>query len=360
MPAAVTANLFILGSLALAATLHTLDPDLYYRSVQEDEILEWSTFWAFVLAAMAYAAAAHSQRRLTGDLPWFFAGVALFCGVVAMEEISWGQRLIGYRPPSYFLEHNFQQELNLHNIGDDWIRQWAYMGVVLGYGVALPILWLAPPLRQLAQRIGLSAPPTALVPAYAATGIVYIIYPWTHSGEWSELMLGLAMLFTALRHWSPALRSRSITIAFGMTCLLGAATAQAWSQLAGTRPEQLEGARVELRALSTDLAKPRSHKRCGIHKRMYSYVEKYDQRHLFEGEFSKLVDTGLPAERAKFFLDPWNSPYWFKHVCAEDGSRRAILVYSFGPNRHRDSSRWEVLDDDLAGWVSRPSPLDER
>jgi hypothetical protein len=116
---------------------------------------------------------------------------------------------------------------------------------------------------------------------------------------------------------------------------------------------------VELRALRADLAMPRSYKRCGIHKRMYSYVEKYGQRHLFEGEFSKLVATGLPVERAKFFLDPWNSPYWFKHVCAEDGSRRAILVYSFGPNRHRDSSRWEVVEDDLAGWVSRPSPPEE-
>ena len=28
------------------------------------------------------------------------------CFVVAMEEISWGQRLFGYRAPAYFLGHN--------------------------------------------------------------------------------------------------------------------------------------------------------------------------------------------------------------------------------------------------------------
>jgi hypothetical protein len=356
---AIVANLFICGLPLLAAVLFNLHSDLYYRSVQEDEVLEWSTFWAFVSASVAYGAAARSQRVRIGDLPWFLSGVALFCAFVAMEEISWGQRLFGYRPPSYFLENNFQQELNIHNIGGDRLRQWSYMGIVIGYGIAMPVLWLAAPLRQLGERIGLVAPSPATIPAFAATATVYIAYPWTFSGEWSELMLGLAMLFTAMAHIDPRVRARSIASACVATWALGAGTAQAWFQLAGSTADQLEGARVELRALRSDLAKARSYKECGIHKRVYSYVEKYEQQHLLDGEFAELVAAGLPAERARFFLDPWNSPYWFKHVCAKDASRRAILVYSFGPNRHRDSTRWEVIEDDLAGWVSRPEPVEE-
>jgi hypothetical protein len=194
-----------------------------------------------------------------------------------------------------------------------------------------------------------------LIPSYLASAIVYVIYPWSHSGEWSELMLGTAMLVTAMLQLDSRIRARSIAISLLIIGLLGAGTAQAWFHLAGTRPEQLEGARVELRALRNDLAQARSYKHCGVHKRVYSYVEKYEQNHLFEGEFAGLVENGLPVERARFFLDPWNSPYWFKHVCAGDGSRRAILVYSFGPNRRRDSTRWEIVEDDLAGWVSRPT-----
>jgi hypothetical protein len=83
-------------------------------------------------------------------------------------------------------------------------------------------------------------------------------------------------------------------------------------------------------------------------------MEAYDQQHLLNGEFASLRAKGLPEERADFFLDPWNSPYWVRHVCSDDRTQRAIYVYSFGPNRKRDSSAWEIVEDDLAAWVSRP------
>ena len=48
---ALGTNGFVVAILALAATLHAFDPDLYYRNVQEDEALEWTSFWFFALAA---------------------------------------------------------------------------------------------------------------------------------------------------------------------------------------------------------------------------------------------------------------------------------------------------------------------
>lgn len=45
---ALVANLLVLATLAFAALQNEYDPDLYYLSVQEDEYLEWATFWAFL------------------------------------------------------------------------------------------------------------------------------------------------------------------------------------------------------------------------------------------------------------------------------------------------------------------------
>jgi hypothetical protein len=47
LPAALLANAAAIGPLALLAILSDRQPDLFYRSVQEDEWLEWASFWAF-------------------------------------------------------------------------------------------------------------------------------------------------------------------------------------------------------------------------------------------------------------------------------------------------------------------------
>ena len=85
---ALTANAIILGVLCYVGVLHETDFDRYYRSLQEDEVLEWATYWAFIGASLVFAVAAVRQRRAGVPLPWFLAGVSLFCFVVGMEEIS--------------------------------------------------------------------------------------------------------------------------------------------------------------------------------------------------------------------------------------------------------------------------------
>ena len=354
----IVANALVLAALGYGAALFLWNPDFYQRSVQEDEYLEWTTFWAFVLAGIAYVSAGLRYRRTQGRIPWFFAGLALFCGLVAMEEISWGQRLFAYRPPVYFLEHNFQQELNLHNVVEDDLRQAAFLAVVLGYGAVLPLLFLLAPAHRAFSRIGVVAPPLLIAPAFIATGIVYQVYPWSHTGEWAEAMLGLAMLSVALVHAGRG--SAAWLGGAGLaTWLLGVATASAWWLVMADDPARVAAAEVELRALRADLASARTRSSCGLHKRVYGMVEKYHLNHLYTGEFAALTTGGLPEERAGFFLDPWNSPYWIRHECSRDGSRRAIFVYSFGPNRLRDSTDWEIVDDDLGAWVSGPGTVVE-
>ncbi len=360
------ANLFILGTVAYAAVLNSEYPDLYYLSVQEDEYLEWSSFWAFLLASGAYLRSATGHRLATHPFPWFLFGVALFCFFVAMEEISWGQRLFGYRAPAYFLEHNFQQELNIHNVVETGYRKLALKVVIVGYGIVLPLAVQFRFLKRWFERLDIVAPNIALLPAFAGTFLVYSLYPWKHSGEWVELMLGLSFLFSALRmplgnrSGSQSVRvdqygsSKITAVVFVAVVSLGLISGAASRLQRDEHPENLEAARIEVEAISRDFETGLARTRCNLHKRLYTFVEKYHQTGLFKGSYSRLQAQGLPAERAEFFLDPWNSPYWIRDRCNKQTSTRIVFVYSFGPNRRRDSTRTELRGDDIGSHISLP------
>ena len=355
---ALTANGLVIGTFAYAFILVGAAPDHYYLSVQEDEYVEWASFWAFLAASGLFLRSAVRQRRLRHNLPWFLTGLALFCFVVAMEEISWGQRIIGYRPPVYFLEHNFQQELNLHNVVDTSLRKLGLKVIILGYGVVLPIVALAPGVKRLLDVTGIVVPPASMIPSFLLVFATYQIYPWKHSGEWVELMLGLGFLFVALatpeeQDEKPGMTASvpALMIAWLAVVLLGVSTAGASRFYRNALPENVDAARQEVEALRSDFEDRRVRTRCGVHKRLYTYVQKYEQTHLLEGAFARLQTQGLPEERADFFLDPWNSPYWVRDTCATRSEQRRVFVYSFGPNRKRDSTRSEIRGDDIGAFV---------
>ncbi|MFN2517287.1 MAG: hypothetical protein ABR556_13850 [Pyrinomonadaceae bacterium] len=118
--------------------------------------------------------------------------VALFCIFVAGEEFSWGQRLLGFYSPEYFLANNFQQELNLHNLPGSFLKpKWILIIALAGYGVLLPLVW-----RYVRQShrfltfVGASAPPMPLIPWFIAAIAILMWYPLTLTGEWVELFAG--------------------------------------------------------------------------------------------------------------------------------------------------------------------------
>ena len=359
------ANLLAILPLIVVFWLSESNRDAFYQAVQEDEFLEWATVWAFAVAAVVFAIAAIRQRKAGAAVPWFLAGVSLFCLFVAGEEISWGQRVLGYRPPAYFLAENFQQELNVHNVVDTSFRKLGLKAVILGYGVVLSLLALAPPVRRLFDRLAVVAPPWTLAPAFLVTFFSYQSYPFKFAGEVVELMLGLAFLFAGL-HAAESLggpddsRRRGLgrmAVAVGVVIALGIAAAAFSRMKRDAAPEILQAAATELEALEGDFLamarrnRGRSATRCGLHKRVFSFVEKYDADYLYEGAFAALAEQGLPEQRAEFFLDPWNTAYWVRDECKRREGRRIIFVYSFGPNRKRESTEWEVRGDDIGAII---------
>jgi hypothetical protein len=209
-----TSTLDFLGKMIAApGDLPGAEPsDFYYQSVQEDEYLEWATFWGFAFAAFVGWFAAWRQWRSVRQVPWFLVGVGLFSLVFALEEISWGQRVFSYRPPVYFLEHNFQQEFNVHNVIGTSTRKLLLKIIILSYGVVLPALALFPPIRRIFARTAVVVPPVATIPAFYVAYHLYQFYPWKFTGELVELMLAFGFLFAAVEavaSCTPGSRARS-------------------------------------------------------------------------------------------------------------------------------------------------------
>jgi hypothetical protein len=367
---ALLANLILLGLLGTFAWLEAAYPNAYYRSVQEDQALEWASFYSFFVAGGVFAIAARRRRRATGTLPWFFIGLAVFCVLVAMEEISWGQRVFGHRPPDYFLAENFQQELNLHNMASTDVRMNAFRGIILGYGVLLPLIGVIPFFRRLFGRLAIVPAPIELTPSMFAMFWLHFWYPWKFTGEVVECALGFGFLFVAIANatrFSEGRGRSSLVRSVGLIALVVVLTFTTawWSQNRQSGdPANLELAKIESEALGDDLETLGEAKgklvitKCGIHKRVYTLVQKKDYaRPLQDMSFVGLAERGLPEARAEFFLDPWNSPFWIRDRCDKKTGRRVVFVYSFGPNRIRDSSRWEIRGDDIGHYVVRePNP----
>jgi len=334
--------------------MQTLDQNLYYLVVQEDGYVEWATFWAFLLAGAVYW---YRALRLGFEFSndWFLLSLAVFCLFVALEEISWGQRIVGYRPPEYFLESNFQQELNVHNVMDSDLRELALRLIIFGYGAALPAIMLVPKVGDALRGLGIMPPPARIMPAFLVTGVGQATYPFKFTGEWIELMLGLCFLFPALaiaRTGAPQTRPAGrVLLAFAVIVAGGAASATATRLQRDHGQGYARAVQAELEALRTDFISGLVHSRCGVHKRLFSFAEKYGQTDLYSGEFARLAERGLPEQRAAYLLDPWNNAYWLRDICATGERERLTYVYSFGPNRRRDSTKWEIGGDDIAIFI---------
>lgn len=352
-----------LATILLFKILRDVDEGLYFRLVQEDEILEWATFWAFLFAAGAWGFAARRQWRLGRGFSWAQMCLALFCLLVALEEISWGQRLLSYRPPVYFLEHNEQLELNFHNVLSATIRDVAFVSLVTLYGIFLPFYVGRASRRQ--KPWAKVVPPVALVPVFLATLIFYVFPQWPMMQEIVELTLGQGFLYVTvgvvLAGWKSDGQARQrarweiIALLVVTMAVASAGAACAALQRAARRDDvaNITAARIELDTIRRDfLGLLTTHgqsfpESAGFEQRLYTFVVLNRERSLERGAFAQLTERGMPPERAHFFLDPWNSSYWIRDHYSADRESRTLAVYSLGPNCRRDSTPDEIRGDDL-------------
>lgn len=317
-------------------------PDRYWDAMQEDRVVEWWTALLFLAAGVIALQRAIRQRRL-GD-----ALVGLFCLFVAGEEVSWGQRLIGYMPPAAFLEHNTQQELNLHNFRDVLGQpKWLLAGILAGYGVLVPVAARVQLGRRALDAVRLTAPPLEATPWFAAAIALLAWYPVEFTGEWVETLAGGLFLAT--------LGGRAGTVApTAVVALAAAVVLSLASARRAASPELLACARDEVRALSAELASnatARLRRMRRVHKRVWTAVQdgyiRGDAARALGGISCRGIDVDATARRRRFLVDPWGTAYWLV-AARETSETRELVVYSFGPNRRRDGEAGLGGGDDIA------------
>jgi len=309
-------------------------PDRYNLLVQEDRLVEWATVWLFLAAGLIGLRHSIRHRRIFDGL------VALFCLFVAGEEFSWGQRLLGFYSPEYFLANNFQQEVNIHNLPGSFLKpKWIFIIALAGYGVLLPLLSRWRRTHRLREVAGASAPPIQLMPWFIAAILLMLWYPLKLTGEWVELLAGsLFLVATGLRPKMLWL-GLSLTVVFAFVMIgLGTALER------GRDVARLPCARAEVESLLNDVisggaATNKLWRRSSVHVRIWTAItEGYltrDRIHEFDGTRCEGGAAQNIGVRHEYGIDPWGTAYWLSVEKLSDEERQ-VIIYSFGPNRQRD------------------------
>jgi hypothetical protein len=179
-----------------------VDIDSLNYHALEDGIIENLTAVLFLLASIAMGIAtwrhpiARSKRsrwRL-----FFLLGWVLLFFVFAGEEISWGQRIFGFKTPDFLKDNRGgQDELNVHNVA--WVNEfmggkYRWMSVlVLTTGVLMPLAKRSAPVRRVFAKIGMPVVQLHYVTLFLG-GYLFARYThhWiAHSDEVRELAFGL-------------------------------------------------------------------------------------------------------------------------------------------------------------------------
>ena len=171
--------------IGLSYSALMLDDGTVYRIGREDGLFEDLTAVVFFLASLIFLYL-FLRRREGNDLlivktrrNVFFLFLALLFLFGAGEEISWGQRMIGWDTPGRWGEANLQGETNLHNLNvfhrrDETGATKSGLMLMLnaerlfslfwfGFCIIVPLLHMIwPAFRRLMQRIGMPIVPLLL------------------------------------------------------------------------------------------------------------------------------------------------------------------------------------------------------
>lgn len=197
MPISFLTN-FIL-SLSILLGIHYLlffNPIQYVYFVSEDWWAEYATFTCYACATglMIWALVQNRALRKPGYL-MLTAGF-LF---MALEEISWGQRIFSFTPPDYFKDNDFQQEINVHNFVRNWWTIRILILLVLLWAIFLPVAVIrSKHLRNLTNYVGIPIVSLSLLPSFLCFLYFYslrLIPRWDESGE---MLLAISFLAFSL------------------------------------------------------------------------------------------------------------------------------------------------------------------
>lgn len=159
----------------------------------EDQPLEYMTaLFSATAGVLVVRTSTSVVSPMSRSLLAIIGGAAL---LFALEEVSWGQRILGFSSPPVFAELNHQGETTLHNFVNPILDP---ATAALCIVIALYLLFMPRLSRALPSEIRPLFMPRdslAMVPIFLAAG--WLAYIW--DGELAEELLSVLMLSSALR-----------------------------------------------------------------------------------------------------------------------------------------------------------------
>jgi len=178
--------------------LYKYDQWRYVMVLREDGLVEWTTLFLLLLAAVLSLGVSIKIRKSRHYYHWFFIAFFAFCLFGALEEGSWGQRVVGVESPEFFLEHSDQLEINIHNVFQEWsgIKTKHVAAIVLLlYGTCLPLLSLSSHrVRAFLERIKLVVPSLTLSTGFVLGSVLMIDRPTGWEEEIGELFYSMCFV----------------------------------------------------------------------------------------------------------------------------------------------------------------------
>lgn len=145
-------------------------PAEYARLVDEDGVVENLQVAGYLCMAVAFLWLTRGGSDHARPAAWRWGAAAVLCLWLVGEELSWGQRLLGFDTPGWWRERNLQYETNLHNlrIFRPWVNKTPHALALAGSGAWLLASWSA-----LARRI---APPWYLSTFFWPAVAFYVVW----------------------------------------------------------------------------------------------------------------------------------------------------------------------------------------
>jgi hypothetical protein len=195
--------LLIVGVVAIRA-----DFEWARHWVKDDGLIEWMQFLCFAAMSLWFGLVAVERWREAGGLRLEVLVLGGMCGLlalVALEEVSWFQRVLNVATPEFFQKHNRQAETNLHNLTINGfnvnrnilVKLIFIIGIT--HNVVLPVLALKRPrLRERIEAWGGYLPPLSAALLYLGFVVLsQVLVDHDRRGEMGELFGAVHYLTTA-------------------------------------------------------------------------------------------------------------------------------------------------------------------
>ena len=192
----ITNTILALSGLAVVFYLYFLHPVGYVYFITEDFWAEYGSFVGWIMASCFLTWMLFKDRGIRKP---GFVLLALGTFFLAMEEISWGQRILDLPSPTVFAEYNLQAETNLHNLVVI-PKQYMIAGIAIFlWSILLPLLtrkWDR--LREWCDKLGIPVVPMHLWPFFLLAIFHFIYHPLLRNDELAELFLAIAIAALSL------------------------------------------------------------------------------------------------------------------------------------------------------------------